>query len=176
MNPIQASLILLLILTQSASAHAETPPSKELKKEPTSMTTLPASPIKAYVLRLKPGQDLLKEIKEFAKARHLKAGSILSAVGSLTQVTLRFANQPKGTSREGHFEIVSLSGMVSEDSVHLHAAVSDSTGATLGGHLTGENLIYTTVELSIAEYEDYRFSREKDPTFGYDELVVHSKN
>jgi hypothetical protein len=137
---------------------------------------LPASRMKASVLRLKPGQDLLTELKEFAKSRDLKAGSILSAVGSLTKVTLRYANQPKGTTREGHFEIVSLTGMISKDSLHLHAAVSDSSGNTIGGHLTGENLIYTTLEISIAEYEDYQFIREKDQTFGYDELVVKPKN
>ena len=135
-----------------------------------------SSRIKAHVIRLKPGQDLLAAIKEFAKEKHLKAASILSAVGSLTRVTLRYANQPSGTTRDGHFEIVSLSGTLSEDSLHLHASVSDSTGATAGGHLTGENKVYTTVELAIAEYEDYRFVREKDPAYGYEELAVKPRN
>jgi predicted DNA-binding protein with PD1-like motif len=168
------SIFTLLFLGGESQAKATQ--SIEIKKEANLTSTLPSSRIRAHVLRLKPGQNLLDEIRKFAKAKKIKAGSILSAVGSLTQVTLRFANQPTGTSREGHFEIVSLVGTLNEDSLHLHAAVSDSTGTTVGGHLTGENRIYTTLELSIAEYEDYQFNREKDPTFGYDELVIKPMN
>ena len=139
--------------------------------QPTPLT----SSVKAHVFRLKPGQDLLAEIKSWAKTHHIKAASILSAVGSLTKVTLRYANKPDATSQEGHFEVVSLTGTLNEDSVHLHASVSDSTGRTYGGHLTGENRIYTTVEIAIAEFENLKFDREKDETFGYAELVVKKK-
>ncbi|NDG85371.1 MAG: DNA-binding protein [Proteobacteria bacterium] len=168
------SAVFLTVLTNLISRN--TYGAAPMKEEVKTMTTALSSRVKAHVIRLKPGQDLLAGIKDFAKQKHLKAASIISAVGSLTRVTLRYANQPSGTSRDGHFEIVSLSGMVSEDSVHLHASVSDSAGATMGGHLTGENKVYTTVELAIAEYEDIRFTREKDPTFGYDELVVKPRD
>jgi predicted DNA-binding protein with PD1-like motif len=161
-------MMILALLAVFVSAN----PLSEVK----TMIPSGSSRIKAHMLRLKPGQDLLPALREFAKERHLKAASILSAVGSLTRVTLRYANQPSGTTRDGHFEIVSLSGTLNEDSLHLHASVSDSTGTTAGGHLTGENKVYTTVELAIAEYEDYRFAREKDLAFGYDELVVKMRD
>jgi hypothetical protein len=133
------------------------------------------SGVKAHLFRLKPGQNLLDELKNWAKTNHIKAGSILSVVGSLTKTTLRFANEPSPVTKEGHFEIVSLTGTINEDSLHLHAAVSTPKGETIGGHLTGDNIIYTTAEIAIAEYTDAAFTREKDETFGYNELVVKKK-
>ena len=144
------------------------------KDEVKAMTPL-TSRIKAHVFRLKPGQDLLEEIKNWAKSNHIKAASILTVVGSLKKVSLRYANQSKAETKEGHFEIVSLTGMVSEDSVHLHASVALPNGETIGGHLMGENLIYTTAEIALGEFEDLTFAREKDDTFGYQELVVKKK-
>ena len=130
------------------------------------------SRMKAHLVRLRPGQDLTSELKTWAKTNGIRAASILSAVGSLKKVTLRFANQPKPVTKEGHFEIVSLTGMLDSETMHLHASVSLPSGETIGGHIMGENTIYTTIELSIAEYEDVRFAREKDETYGYQELRV----
>jgi predicted DNA-binding protein with PD1-like motif len=144
-------------------------------KEEFPQMTHVSSKVKAHVFRLKPGQDLVSELSAWAKRHHIKAASILSGVGSLKKVTLRYANQPKAETKEGHFEIVSLTGMLSEDSLHLHASVALPDGSTLGGHLMGENLIYTTAEIAIAEFEDAVFSREKDDTYGYSELVVKKK-
>ena len=134
--------------------------------------TWESSRMKAHLVRLKPGQDLVAELKNWAKSNHIRAGSILSAAGSLKKVTLRYANQPKPETREGHFEIVSLSGMLDAESMHLHSSVSLPSGETIGGHLMGENLVYTTIELAIAEYEDVHFTREKDETYGYSELKI----
>ncbi|MEJ0056108.1 MAG: PPC domain-containing DNA-binding protein [Bacteroidota bacterium] len=61
--------------------------------------------IKTYAFRLSPHQDVKKHILEFAKQNKIKAGCVVSAVGSLEQVNLRFANQEQGTLMKGHFEI-----------------------------------------------------------------------
>jgi len=143
-----------------------------MAKEDSKPVNWETSRIKAHVVRLKPGQDLVAELTSWAKQNHIKAASILSVVGSLKKVTLRFANQPKPEVREGHFEIVSVTGTLNEDSMHLHASVSLPTGATLGGHLMGENLVYTTAEIAVAEFQDLTFGREKDDTFGYSELSI----
>lgn len=52
--------------------------------------------LKMHTFRLKPGQDLKKEIEAFVQSNHIKAGWIITCVGSLTQVNLRFANQTAG--------------------------------------------------------------------------------
>src|SRR5688572_22148117 len=93
----------------------------------------PPSKIKAYAFRLQPHEDLRKCILHFAEINALKAGAILSAVGSLEQYHIRFANQSEGTARKGFFEIISLGGTFSESSCHLHISVADEKGHTLGG-------------------------------------------
>ncbi len=45
----------------------------------------------AHVFRLQPAQDLKKEFKNFVQAHNLKAGVILSVVGSLSAINLRMA-------------------------------------------------------------------------------------
>ena len=128
-----------------------------------------------FTIRLKPHQDLKKELMVFAAKEKLKAGFIVTCVGSLEQSNLRFANQPAGTLRKDHFEILSLVGTFSDTSAHLHLSLADSTGATMGGHLLDDNLIYTTAEIVIGELTDIQFEHEKDSTYGYHELSVKKR-
>ncbi len=129
--------------------------------------------MRTYTLRLKPGQDLRQQLNAFVTEHQVKAGTMVTGVGSLTQATLRLANQENPTVYRGHFEIVSLVGTLSVNGSHLHLSVSDSTGRTVGGHLLDGNLVYTTAELVIGVLEEVEFRREIDPTFGYRELTVH---
>ena len=135
------------------------------------MPTL-SSPLTSYALRLRPCQDLKQELAAFVAAHHLRAGAVLTCVGSLTEVVLRLANQEGPTTYHGHFEIVSLVGTLSTAGSHLHLAVADSTGRTIGGHLLDGCRVYTTAELVLAELPALEFQRETDPTFGYQELVL----
>jgi uncharacterized protein len=50
--------------------------------------------------------------------------------------------------------------------------VSDSTGKTIGGHLSDGNIIYTTAEIVILSSSEFIFKREKDGTTPWDELQV----
>lgn len=128
--------------------------------------------VKTHPLRLKPGADLKKEIENYVQANHIKAGWISACAGSLTQYNIRFANQPTGSKGEGHFEIVSLSGTVSENGSHIHLSISDSTGKTIGGHLLDSNFVYTTAEIILQEDDRFVFTREKDGTTPWEELQI----
>ena len=128
-----------------------------------------------HAFRLKPGQDLRKEIEAFVQKENILAGWIITCVGSLTQTNLRFANQPGGSGSNGHFEIVSLTGTISTSGSHLHMSVSDSLGRTIGGHLLDGNMVYTTAEIVIGESKSLVFSREKDGTTAWEELQVKKK-
>lgn len=132
-------------------------------------------PMKIHAIRLKPGQDLKKEIEHFVVEHKLASGWIVTAVGSLTQTHLRYANRPDGEKKQGHFEVVSLVGTLSQSGCHLHASVSDSTGATIGGHLMDGNIIYTTMEIVIGEGTEMIFTREKDGTTEWPELQIRKK-
>ena len=130
--------------------------------------------MKTYAIRLTPAQDLLKELETFAKANQLRAGVVLTCVGSLTQAALRLADADSSSQFTGPFEIVSLIGTISPDGVHLHISISDEQGQTLGGHLMDGNFIYTTAEIVLGELEEVEFQRNIDPRTGYDELVVRA--
>ncbi len=54
---------------------------------------LASSPTRSYIIRLKPGQDVTAEIEALTRTHHSQAASIVSVVGSLTRVALRFAGK-----------------------------------------------------------------------------------
>jgi len=128
-----------------------------------------------YVFRLKPGEDLRMSIEAIVKEKNIEAGWINTCVGSLTDYTIRFANQQEGIRGSGHFEIVSLTGTVSVNGSHLHISISDFAGKTIGGHLLEGCKIYTTAEIVIGSTGAYEFKRLKDGTTDWEELQVNEK-
>ncbi len=128
--------------------------------------------IHPYAFRLHPGDDLRDSLEALVHQKQWEAACILTCVGSLTQATLRFANQNKYNTLQGHFEIVSLTGTLSLNGSHYHISISDPTGRTTGGHLVSGCLIYTTAEIVIGILPHYRFTRPVDPQTTYDELLV----
>jgi predicted DNA-binding protein with PD1-like motif len=132
--------------------------------------------MKTYTFRLKPGQDLLDSIETFVTDHNIKAGCILSAVGSLTHATLRLANRNTCNEYEGYFEIVSMTGTISTNGSHLHISISNGDGVTIGGHLVSGCKIYTTAEMALAELDDVIYKRELlENDSGYEELIVYKK-
>jgi uncharacterized protein len=131
--------------------------------------------INVHAFRLKPGQDLRKSIEDYVKENNIAAGWIVTCVGSLTNYNIRFANQKDGTTGSGHFEIVSLTGTVSNNGSHIHISISDSTGKTIGGHLLQGCTIYTTAEMVIQSSPNFIFKREKDGTTPWEELQIEKQ-
>ena len=133
--------------------------------------------MQSFTFRLKPGQDLFDSIEAFVADNKMEAGCVLSAVGSLTHVTLRLANRDTYNEYEGHFEIVSITGTVSTNGSHIHVSISDGDGVTIGGHLVSGCKIYTTAEIVLAGFDDVIYKREllKNDS-GYEELVVYKKS
>lgn len=127
----------------------------------------------ALAIRLKPQQDLKAELDQFVRKQSLSAACVVTCVGSLTQATLRHANQPAGMVYQRHFEIVSLTGVMSAHGSHYHICIADSTGATIGGHLLEGCLIYTTAEIVIGVLPQLRFVREPDETTRFKELAIY---
>lgn len=137
--------------------------------------TAVASPMSVRAFRLGAGADLKKELSRIARDNDLRASVVLTCVGSLTRVVIRLADQPEATVFDGKHEIVSLVGTLARESDHLHIAVSDSTGRTIGGHLMEGSLVYTTAEIAIGELTLLAFSRELDATTTYRELAIRPR-
>jgi uncharacterized protein len=130
--------------------------------------------MKIFATRLTPGQDLKTSLTSFIEQNNIQSGFILTTVGSLKQATIRFANQDSYQVFYERFEIVSLVGTLSIYGNHLHIAISDQNGKTIGGHLVEGCLIYTTAEIVIGTSEDLIFMRTADQNTGYKELEIKS--
>lgn len=131
--------------------------------------------MKAIPMRLRPKQDLRVEIETFCRNMNIHSACVLTCVGSLSFARLRMAGGKVLIEKEGPFEILSLAGTISNDGIHLHCSLSDSTGQVWGGHLSKGSIIRTTAEIVLGVLEDHRLSREFDSETGYPELVVRSK-
>lgn len=129
-------------------------------------------PARHHVVRLRPGQDLLAELTAYATKHSLKAAAVISAVGSLKQASLRYANKPEYSKLDGPFEVVSFSGTLDAASNHLHLSIADGNGVTRGGHAGAGNIVFTTMELVLLELPALQFRREFEPLNGYDELTI----
>ena len=128
--------------------------------------------MKLFAIRLKPNEDLKQSLKNFAMQQNMQAGFILSAIGSLKQATIRFANQDNSTVLSEKFEILSINGTLATTGLHLHIAIADRQGKTIGGHLDNGCIIYTTAEIVIGATEEFRFQRTVDEETGYQELEI----
>lgn len=138
-----------------------------------------ASEARLWVLRLRPGDDLVDSITEFSCRHSIEAGAIVTCVGSLDRARLRFANQPdyEDLGAKGrHFEIVSFVGTFSTTSHHLHLALANEKGEVIGGHADSGNKVYTTAEVVIAEGLSWTFPRKRDPKTTYMELSSLQRN
>jgi uncharacterized protein len=132
--------------------------------------------MKVHVLRLSPGDDLRAALEAafagLASTHGLAAACIVSAVGSLSQATLRYANRSGGSEINGPLELLMLSGTLSADGAHLHASVADAQGTVKGGHLMPGCTVRTTCEVVIALLPGWEFRRELDVATGFRELAA----
>ncbi len=128
------------------------------------------------VLRLNPDEDIKKNITLICEKNKIRAGTVVSVVGSLKNLNIRLANSNGFLKREEKMEVLSLQGSISVSGVHLHISVADGKGNVLGGHLMDENIIFTTLEIVILVFEDLVFERKLDNKTGYKELMIQSLN
>lgn len=70
------------------------------------------------------------------------------------------------------FEILSLNGTLSTSGIHLHIAISNKEGKTIGGHLEHGCIIYTTAEIVIGTSEEFTFLRTVDEETGFKEIEI----
>ena len=135
--------------------------------------------MRAHAFRLTPGADLRGELERLTEAHRLRAGCILSCVGSLSRARLRMpgsmGDEELFQTFDEPMEIVSLAGTLGPDGPHVHISLARRDGACIGGHLVRGCIVHTTVELVIGELPEVEFRRPLDPATGYDELSVEPR-
>jgi predicted DNA-binding protein with PD1-like motif len=129
-----------------------------------------------HALRLTPGTDLKEALERLNRACGFRAAYILTCVGSLTHARLRMpapiGAAPSFRTWAEPMEIVSLTGTLSPDGVHIHISLARADGGCVGGHLAQGCIVNTTAELVIGEASEVDFHRAPDPATGYAELSV----
>jgi predicted DNA-binding protein with PD1-like motif len=132
-----------------------------------------------HAFRLTPGTDLEEALERLASELELRAGCILTCVGSLSDARLRMPGaigEPEVFQTfDEPMEIVSLTGTLCPDGLHVHISLSRRDGSCVGGHLARGCIVNTTAELVIGELAQLEFRRPLDPATGYDELSVHRR-
>ncbi|RZJ20950.1 MAG: DNA-binding protein [Haliea sp.] len=132
-------------------------------------------PLHIEVLRLRPGDDLRQQLAQVLASpdnARGEAACIVSAVGSLSRAVLRYAAEDGSATLDGPLELISLSGTLSPDGVHLHASVADASGQVRGGHVMPGCIVRTTAELVLAKLPGWSFRRSHDEETGFLELVA----
>lgn len=129
-----------------------------------------AGALDIQTVRLRPGDDLRGAVAALPGEAGFRAGFILSAVGSLSRVRLRFAGAVTIWERKADFEILTLSGTLGPDGPHLHMSVSDASGTVVGGHVLEGCVVRTTAEIVVGIAPGWVFRRAVDPETGYLEL------
>ena len=135
-----------------------------------------ASNARFYTIRLVPGTDVVKELRTFVEKKGIQAAAIVSAVGSLSEANIRFADRSEGTLMKGKYEVIYFGGTLDAEKHHLHLSIADEDGRMWGGHMMKEGSITrTTMEIVIMELTDVVYKREKCPISTYNELVVYPR-
>lgn len=80
--------------------------------------------MKTYAFRLHRGDDLRLALTRFARENHLRGAVVLSCVGCLSHWRLRDASGVNMQEKTEPVEIVSATGTLSQDRLHLHLSLS----------------------------------------------------
>ena len=137
---------------------------------------------KVVVATIEPNKDLLESLEEIARREGIKAGIVLSVVGSLKRAYVRnlkeFPKRLPVKDKERMWkliegrpsEILSVDGNVHqrEGRIEVHAHITLSTVVddevyVFGGHLVRGNITFINVEVVMAELEGIEMVREVHP-------------
>jgi len=130
--------------------------------------------IEVITIRLTKGMDLKQSLAKLVKLHSIRAASIASCVGCVSDLKLRLAGAESMLTKQESLEIVSIMGTLTPEHQHVHISVSDCEGQVWGGHLMEGTIIDTTAELIIHVYSNLHFTRVMDASTGYSELEVCS--
>lgn len=138
-------------------------------------------PGRTLVLRLSPGTDLYRGVRDACEAEGVRAGAVSAVIGGVgraaVEVGVASASSPVGVVAreieiEGPLAILCAQGMIceAEDGTvapHIHISFVDGEGVVHGGHLVeGRAPVTTTADVIIEEVLGARFGRKLDPEVG----------
>ena len=128
--------------------------------------------MKIHAIRIEPGEDLRFMLQRYVCVHQLPSAWIMTGMGSLSILSIRYAGQDEVVKLKQKWEICSLAGTLSKTGVHVHIVASDETGHCVGGHLGVGSIVRTTAEIVLGSSSDIVFQRVIDDRTGYPELTI----
>lgn len=99
-------------------------------------------------LHLDAGSDVRLSLEALAREQGA-SGFVLSVVGNLSQACFQCPGRSAPTRLRGELEIITLSGTLSPEGVHLHLSFSDGDCRVWGGHLEPGTLVLRGADLLV---------------------------
>jgi len=139
-----------------------------------------------FILKISPGESLKQRLVEFARAVDLKHAVVVSAVGSVQDLSFRGiksgARLPITPPRmhvhavAGPLELLSLAGNLLPDEqgeidCHLHVIAARSSGDVVGGHLFDAR-VFATCEIVLSELRAEGVERHLSRTGGVPTVFI----
>ncbi|HEX7623578.1 MAG TPA: PPC domain-containing DNA-binding protein [Anaeromyxobacteraceae bacterium] len=139
-----------------------------------------------FVIKIAPGESLRQRLIEFAHAAAVKHAVVVSAVGSVQDVTFRGIKTgarlpitpPRVHAHEvpGPLELLALTGNLfpdekGEPDCHLHVMGGKASGEVLGGHLLDAR-VFATCEIVLTEILADGLERHHSRTGGVDTVYI----
>ena len=129
------------------------------------------------LVRLFPGEDIYRELKEVCQKHKVETAVVLSGLGQLTQFELGYFKE-KGNYTpqefEKPYELLSLTGNISlqegEYNFHLHAVLGNEEKKAIGGHLI-KGKVEVTNEIVLLK-TSLKVKRRLDEHTGLQEMLL----
>lgn len=99
-------------------------------------------------LHLDAGSDVRLSLEALARSQGA-TGYVLSVVGNLSTAVFQCPGKASPTRLRGELEIITLSGTLSPEGVHLHLSFSDGDCRVWGGHLEPGTLVLRGADLLV---------------------------
>jgi uncharacterized protein len=142
-----------------------------------------------FILKISPGESLRQRLVAFARSVDLKYAVVVSAVGSVQDLSFRGiksgASLPLTLARmhvhevAGPLELLGLAGNLLPDEhgevdCHLHVIAARSSGDVLGGHLFDAR-VFATCEVVLSEIQAEGVERHLSRTGGIPTVFITEK-
>jgi len=102
------------------------------------MRHLTITPATQYLIRIDRGEEVVEQLTAFCRDNNIHSGS-LHGIGASDKIELaHYSVKTKEYSRKtytGEHEITNVTGVITDDKIHLHATIANSSFETAAGHL-----------------------------------------
>jgi len=126
-----------------------------------------------YIIRIQRGEDIIQEVTKFCDENNIGSGSF-TGIGACTKAELgSYSVETKEYSKktfEHEHEITSLTGIISDTKIHVHANISDENFNVFGGHVD-LMIVSATCEIHLNTGEE-SISRKLDEETGLELMDI----